>query len=196
MRTDGTLLTIEDMLTLNHQVHLNRCDRFWELHEGRLVWMKPGGMRRSTAITHIMFRLGQGWFQSRQSGDRSRNVGMALGRCGIIVGRNPDTVLAPCTSYISPESIPLLDQDEHWLTHVPEIVVEVVNHVPDKEQLLEKKDWYLSAGGNTVWIADPHNRTVEIHQHGQAIMTVGGDDTLTTEFIPSFAMTMSAIFDD
>lgn len=75
----------------------------------------------------------------------------------------------------------------------PDLAVEVVSPTDTEKRLLVKTSNYL-ASGTTVWIVYPDEKVVHVHRPGQAVTTVKQDDTLTSEALPGFSLTVADIF--
>jgi len=75
----------------------------------------------------------------------------------------------------------------------PDLAVEVVSPTDTEKRLLVKTSNYL-ASGTTVWIVYPDEKVVHVHRPGQAVTTVKQDDTLTSDALPGFSLTVADIF--
>jgi len=75
----------------------------------------------------------------------------------------------------------------------PDLAVEVVSPTDTEKRLLVKTSNYL-ASGTTVWIVYPDEKAVHVHRPGQAVTTVKHDETLTSDALPGFSLTVADIF--
>ncbi|MDX2076958.1 MAG: Uma2 family endonuclease [bacterium] len=80
---------------------------------------------------------------------------------------------------------------------VPDLVVEVVSDSMNKREwnaLVRKITGYLNAGV-IVWIVDPEEKTIEIHQYGSEVRVLSITDTLTAPtLLPDFTLPLQDVF--
>lgn len=113
---------------------------------------------------------------------------------GIILARNPDTVLAPDWAFVVaarvPEELPL-----GFLTVVPDLVLETRSHNDSLRKIRGKVEMWLAAGVRVVWDLDPVREQLWVHRPGQPAVELGPEDTLTEpELLPGFAVPLASIF--
>ena len=81
------------------------------------------------------------------------------------------------------------------LCKTPDLAAEVLS--PDdrpREVAAKVADW-LEAGTRLVWVVDPRERTVTVHETGTAPRELREDDELTgDDVVPGFRIAISAIF--
>jgi Uma2 family endonuclease len=89
-----------------------------------------------------------------------------LGRCsfgsGLVVARNPDTVLAPDFQFFSTDRPPNVLRG--WPTVPPRLVIEVVHGVSEYNHAILKLPYYLGFGIDVIWIIGLRRRGVEVHR--------------------------------
>ena len=115
---------------------------------------------------------------------------------GVLLSRDPDTVLGPDIAYYSKEKI-ALDATLPGYTEVPpEIVVEVVSPSDSVTEVHGKAAMWLVGGVQLVWVVWPETKVIEIHHRDRPIVRLQENDTLTGEdILPQFSTPVQDIFD-
>src|SRR5438309_2143016 len=110
------LLTVADLAALPDRLPSGPVK--YELDYGRLVTLMapPGEIHGSNQGT-VVFLL-------KLHGERAGH-GKALGEVGVILRRNPDSVVAPDAAFVANRSLPVRTSPEGYLETIPELVVEV-----------------------------------------------------------------------
>ena len=92
--------------------------------------------------------------------------GYACFELGLIVARNPDTVLCPPVSYF--QTGQLFAELENLVTQsVPALVVEIASSNDRRRMMVDRINAYLSLGVTQVWLADTEGREMHIFQTGE-----------------------------
>lgn len=121
--------------------------------------------------------------------------GRARTEGGVLLARNPDTVLGTDAAFIATRSLPLRHSAEGYLETVPNLVVEIRSKNDSAPELEEKTQRYLSAGVEMVWIVDPSRRTVVAHRREGQFVEFGPDSVLTAQgIIPGFRLPVAELF--
>jgi len=180
------LLTVADLAALPDELPSGPVK--YELDQGRLVTlMAPPGEIHGFHQGAIVFLL-------KLHGERPGH-GKALGETGLILRRNPDTVVAPDAAFVARKSLPVRTSREGYLETIPELVVEVRSKNDSTTELLAKADEYLRAGVQIVWIIDPMTQKLTVCRPQQAAVELGRGDTLTAEgVIPGFQVAVAEVF--
>lgn len=78
----------------------------------------------------------------------------------------------------------------------PDLAVEVISDPAsgEEQQRLRFKVSHYTAAGTVVWVVNPVQQTVEVHEPGQPAQLVGRDGVLTAACLPGFALPLTAIF--
>lgn len=159
----------------------------YELHEGRLIVMRPPGDPHGASQSNIAAYL-------KMLGE-FKNHGKARTEVGVIVQRNPDTVYVPDAVFIANRSLPIRKSREGYLESIPEIVVEVRSKNDSLRGLHRKAETYLHAGAQIVWILDPQAKTVAVVASDRQPVVVGENEMLTAaEIIPDFSVRVADLF--
>jgi Uma2 family endonuclease len=179
------LLTAADVDALPET--LPSGDVRYELYDGRLVLMSPPGYRHSRVGFEIAARL-------HLFGENPGH-GVATDEVGILLRRNPDTLVGADLTFIAGKSLPVRLSPEGYLETIPELVVEVRSKNDTGPEVEAKVREYLAAGVEIVWVADPEARTVTAHRSNLPPAVFGATDTLTADpVIPGFAVPVAELF--
>lgn len=121
-------------------------------------------------------------------------LGEARGEIGVVIARDPDTVLGPDAAFILKASLPVKRAKEGYLETIPEIVVEIRSKNDTKRDVQKKADAYFRAGVKEVWLLDPDAKTVAVNLADGNVQVFRGDNTLTSTLLPGFTAPLTALF--
>ena len=115
---------------------------------------------------------------------------------GVLLGRNPDTVLGPDIAYYSKEKIALDATLPGYSETPPELVVEVVSPSDTPREVAGKANMWLVGGVQLVWVVWPETKMIDVYRPNQPVTTLRETDTLTGEdVLPQFTVAVKDIFD-
>jgi Uma2 family endonuclease len=161
----------------------------YELREGELRIMAPPGDEHGDVeftISSLLWTYGQ-----QQGHGRGRS-----GDSGIILRRDPDTVVGADAVFLTRDQLPPRRSPEGYLETIPALVVEVRSKNDTNTKVAEKVADYLAAGVRVVWVADPAQCTLTVHRPGEPPQELGVGDTLAAEgIIPGFAVPVARLFE-
>ncbi|HEV3142921.1 MAG TPA: Uma2 family endonuclease [Gemmataceae bacterium] len=179
-------LTIADVAALPSS--LPSGDVRYELDNGRLVIMPPPGADHGSGQSLIgMHLVVQGQF---------RGHGKAFAEVGIILRRNPDSLVGADNAFVCKQSLPIKKSPEGYLETIPELVVEIRSKNDTTKEIEDKVTAYDQAGVLVVWVPDPATRTVTVYRAGQESVVLQANDVLTVpDLIPGFQVTVRDLFD-
>ncbi len=182
MRVKKTLLTAEDLL------HLPDTGCCLELVEGELLEMPPAGGMHGKATIRIGGLL--------DSYALDKGLGHTFGaETGFVLGRDPDTVMAPDAAFISYERLPPDAVTPRFPELAPDLVVEVVSPNDPAREVHEKARVWLAAGTSEVWVISPQHRTVTVHRPDALETVIGESASLTGGMIlPEFEVPVARLF--
>lgn len=181
----GKLFTAADLAAL--PTHLPSGDVDYELHQGRLVIMVPPGHEHGAAQVQIGAEL---VYQGQRKGH-----GRAFTEVGIILSRNPDSVVGPDAAFIVASRLPVRESKEGYLETIPDLVVEVRSKNDTAAELNKKIADYLAAGVRIVWIADSTAKSIVVHTAANSPRICRESDTLSAEnVIPGFQLKVADVF--
>jgi Uma2 family endonuclease len=173
------LLTAEDLLALPESEQ-------GELIRGALQPMSPTGLDHFLLTGRLIGELHR-WAAPRRAGP----VG---GELGFIVGRNPDTVLAPDVAFIAADRVPPRGAPG-FLPIAPDLAVEVLSPSNSASDILDKVRMYLDFGVRLVWIVDPATSTLTEYAPDGAARWLTAADTLDGgDVLPGFSLDLGALF--
>jgi Uma2 family endonuclease len=161
----------------------------YELLRGKLIIMTPPGDQHGG----IQIKIGVPLFLQGES----RGLGKVRGEVGVVLGRNPDTVVGADAAFIANASLPIRLSSEGYLETIPELVVEVRSKNDTGPEVMKKVRLYLDAGVRVVWVVDPVARTVTAHRKRRKPQIFAEGDTLVVEdVIPGFQFPVAEVFRD
>jgi Uma2 family endonuclease len=182
MRTATRLMTADELWRLpdDHMVH--------ELVRGELRTMAPSGSEHG----FLGMRLGARLMMYVES----RKLGCVFNSdTGFVLGRDPDTVRAPDTAFVSQARIPAGGLPVKYFPGAPDLAVEVISPSDTLEEVEEKVADYLAAGTRLVWVVNPRRKTVTVYRSPEAAQILRGDDELDGgDVVPGFRCAVAEVF--
>jgi Uma2 family endonuclease len=155
-----------------------------ELVRGRLV-RSP---RPASLHGRVLIRLARRLDEYAEAGGR----GVVLADVGVVLARDPDTVRGPDVAFFSLERIP----ESGYATSFwgpPDLAVEIASPSNRPSEVRAKVAEYLDAGVRLVWVVDPQNRSVSIHEPGGSVSVLSESDTLAgDDVLPGFRLPLAA----
>lgn len=119
------------------------------------------------------------------------------GKAGYMLGRNPDTVVAPSIGFVHHERFPDGLPDHGFCTTPPDLAVEVLSFDDTRADIAQKQELYTRAGVPLVWWVDPERKTVTVSRLGQAPDIVDISGVLDGgDVLPGFELKAQSIFRD
>ncbi|MEX0642494.1 MAG: Uma2 family endonuclease [Pirellulales bacterium] len=182
MSTTTRIITADELLRMPD-------DGFrYELIEGELRKMTPTGAEHGFLSSEIDWLL-------RDHVKRS-NLGQVFGaETGFLIGRDPDTVLAPDTSFVRMERIAVLGIPKEYFPEAPALVVEVVSPGDTAEEVDDKMRRWFVAGVELGWVIYPKGRTVTVYRALDDIRILTANDTLEGDsVVPGFRCRVGELF--
>ena len=169
--------------------HLPSGDVNYELDQGRLVIMVPPGGEHGSLQVSIGAEL---VLQGQRKGH-----GRAFSEVGIVLSRNPDTVLGADLAFVGRAKLPVKMSREGYLATIPDLVVEIRSKNDTLAELERKAGKYLAAGVGIVLIVDPDAKTIADHRAAAEPRVIREPETLTLdEPIPRFRLNLAECFSD
>ena len=162
--------------------HIGRC----ELIRGVLHMMSPSNPRHGVIAGRLARVIG--------NHVESERLGTYFGaEAGFQLSENPDTVRAPDVAFVRsgrPEA-----SYRGFYPGAPDLAVEVLSPDDRPGYVREKVAEWLEAGARAVWVVDPRDRTVTVHEPRQTAKRLGEAETLRGgEVLPGFELPVAAIF--
>ena len=176
------------VVTADELFRLTGDHRRYALVRGELLRMTPAGFAHGAVVVNLTAPLAQHVKAHRR--------GIVCGaETGFVLARDPDTVLAPDIAFVRRERIPASGPPATFWNGAPDLAVEVVSPGDTRPQVASKVDAWLSAGARAVWVADPRDSSVTIHQQGRAPQRLTAADTLDgAPLLPDFRLPVADVF--
>ena len=169
-------------------VHLpeNR-NRIFELNRGRVVEMSRPGIRHGLVCANVSRILGNFAFA------RARGI-VISNDAGLIVERDPDSVFGPDV-FLYDEIISYDDLPQRWEDRPPTLVVEVLSPTDRTTKLNRRIGHFLAMGVPLVWVLDPEDSTMTVHQAHRPLVVLDATDEVTgLEFVADLKMKVADFF--
>ncbi len=178
------------------EVKLLTAEDLWE--------MPDNGLRRELVKGELIERPPAGCEHGAIAGDlhgtlwnyvRTHRLGRVFAaETGFRIGRNPDTVRAPDTAFVSNERLPA-SLPEKYLELAPDLAVEVVSPSDTAHEVGDKVADWLAAGTRLVWGVYPRSRTVHVYRPNAPFRRLTVADALDGEdVVPGFSCPVSNLF--
>ena len=182
MSTETRLLTAEDLWRMGG-------DQRRELVRGELRTMAPAGFDHGAIANNLAFLLTKHIREQKLGGV------VCTAETGYVLRHDPDTVRGADASYVRPDRVPPSGRTVKFFDGAPDLAVEVASPSDAYQEIEEKVDEYLQAGGVLVWIVNPRRRTVTVHRLNRDPQVLHETDTLSGEdVVPGFQCKVADIF--
>lgn len=151
--------------------------------------MSPAGKRHGTIANTISVLL--------TLHTKEKNLGtICAAETGIYTQRNPDTIRAPDSLFISNEREAQITDHTKYLEIAPELVVEVLSSNDTWTEVESKIEEYFSAGVCLVWVIDPKQEIVAVyHPTGERARLTKSDTLTGSNVLPDFSVAITEIFE-
>ncbi|HEY2252839.1 MAG TPA: Uma2 family endonuclease [Planctomycetaceae bacterium] len=161
------VLTAEQFAATRHE--LPDGGRWTELIAGRPVLLSPPSVEHGNAVLN----LGKALADFSQSGQG----GYACFDLGLVIARNPDTVLFPAACFFWTGAM-FAESDKIVTEARPTLIVEVASSNDRRRGLTERIGGWLNWGASLVWLFDPHARTVHVFEKERAVQPLAEHEFL------------------
>lgn len=169
--------------------------RWAELIAGEPVILEPPTTEHGTAVMNLSRALAAHIDQTR--------VGYACFELGLIVQRNPDTVLSPAISYFLTGDR-WAEMDKVVTESCPSLVIEVASTPDRRRSIQDRVSAYRSHGASLIWVVDTQQRQISIHSGDDRVDVLGTDDSLVprdawvtsdgTSVLAGFRLSLAEVF--
>lgn len=180
------LFTAADLAALPSELPTGTVD--YELWEGELRPVAPPSDEHSGAgasVIGALLVLGQ-W----------KGLGLARDDVGVVLSREPDTVVSPDAAFLTTDQLPPKRSREGYLETIPALLVEIRSRNNTWKSIEEKVRGYLAAGARVVWVLDPKRKRVLVYRPGTAVEELNQEATLTAEgIIEGFEFPVHRLFE-
>ncbi len=166
------LFTIADVEALPTSLPSGDVD--YELHEGRIIVVSPPGRRHGSVQARVSAFL----LKAEEAG-----LGEAFAEVGIVLGRDPDSLVGADAAFVSRDRFPIRESREGYLETIPDIAVEVRSRDNTIAELKRKATLYIKAGVRVVWLIDSFAKNALIYRGAAEPVTLNEDAMLTDPHI-------------
>jgi Uma2 family endonuclease len=162
--------------------HIGRC----ELIRGELRMMSPSGAHHGLVAGNL--------FMAIAGHVRAHGLGRAFAaETGFQICKDPDTVRAPDVAFVR-AGRPAAPA-RGFYPGAPDLAVEVLSPDDRPGYVREKVAEWLESGARAVWVVDPGDRTVTVHElHREAKRLCETDTLRGGSVLPGFEMPVPTIF--
>jgi len=153
-----------------------------ELYQGELIVKTPGTIGHHEIRDDIGFAL-RSFVKEKKLGGIYIETAFRLFE---------DIVLIPDVAFVTADQLKTADHDRAAFLFAPKLAIDVVSPSNSALEMIKKRELYLSAGTQTVWIVYPTSRTVKIYQQGsERVETTALTDQ---ELFPGFSLSLAELF--
>ena len=160
----------------------------YALVRGELQRMTPAGFDHGAVIMNLAAPLAHYV--------KTERLGVVCGaETGFVLGRQPDTVLAPDIAFVRRERIPATGRPRTFWDGPPDLAVEVRSPGDTRKEVAEKVAAWLASGTPAVWVVDPSDASVTIHLPDRTSRRFAEGNTLDgAPLLPRFRLPVVEIF--
>lgn len=167
----------------------NGPDQPCELIDGELRMIAPAGEEHGGVAGNLHALL---WHHVRK-----HKLGRVFAaETGYLLARNPDTVLAPDTSFVRADRLRPPGKRRGYLPLAPDLAVEVVSPSQSAQEVQDKVDLWLKHGTAMVWVAWPDTHSIAVHRTGRPVLILHEADRLEGgDVVEGFVCGVSEVFE-
>lgn len=179
-------MTVNKHMTAEDLYLVEDDDCLHELIRGELIQIPFGSFQHSTIAARIGARIG--------THVCALHLGIVTGaNGGYVLGRDPDTVVAPDAAFVRADRLP--EEFPTWLELAPDLVVEVIEPWDSMNDVTGKVMLYLDAGTQLVWVVQPRFQTVTVHYPDRTTRTFTAAEQLDGgDVLPGFTLSLAELF--
>ncbi len=182
--TTTKLMTAEEFFDWVHRPE-NR-GRHFELIGGQLVEVGEPGDPQALVSLNVGIVLST-YARLRRRGQPGRQT-------GLVVGRNPDSVLYPDVVFWDQLDRPG-NPNQHPAQVTPALVVEILSAAKRGTKALKRLIRFINAGTPLGWLIDPEDRSIVVLRRDRYPELFDGEDKLAVEdVLPGFRCPVAVFF--
>jgi Uma2 family endonuclease len=160
-------------------------DGKYELVDGELLHMSPGGGRHSVIATELLMRI--------HSFVKERGLGHTFdGQAGFRL--SDGNLRSPDVSFVARARM-LAGVPVGFLHLAPDLAVEVLSPSDRAGDVAHKVAEYLSVGVRLLWVIDPETRSAVVYRPGAPPHRPKDDVLDGVDVLPGFRCPLTALFD-
>jgi Uma2 family endonuclease len=123
----------------------------YEIYDGKLIPMAPSPNTYHQRLLKRLFRLLDGFVESRQLGE------VFVAPYDVVMA--DDNIAQPDLLFIAKENAGIV---KNWVFGAPDLAIEILSPSSIRRDRYDKQEQYARFGVKEYWIIDPVNRSVEI----------------------------------
>lgn len=175
------LITVDDLLSAPDDGYR------YELIHGELVKRPSSGFEHGVCSANINVSIG--------THTQAHRLGVTTVAATFLLNTNPDHARIPDVAFVSAERLHLIEDRTRAFPAAPDLAVEVISPTDRLTQVREKVADWLAHGVRMVIVANPRNRTVEVHRPQRAMVTLTEADTIDGgDVLPGWRMRVADVF--
>lgn len=180
-------MTAEEFAANKHE--LPDGGRWHELHEGQPVIMQAPDDQHGNTVLNLSRAIAE-WLQQKAD----QKTGYACHEIGLKVGADPDTVYVPAISFFT-TGRQFEESDSIIARQIPKLVIEVVSANDRRTDIRLRTLAYASLGVESIWVADPVKREVQVIRKGGHTLALADWQNLQGDTaLPGFQIEVGNIF--
>jgi Uma2 family endonuclease len=157
----------------------------YELDEGELIEMTPASYQHN----RIRGRIEQ-WLREHPE---AQGLGEVVAEMDFRL--SSDVVRTPDVSFIIAEQLQVIHPTDALLQGAPALAVEIISPSNTASEIVRKRNQYLAAGSQAVWVVYPEQREIEVFRIGDRPLILGEQDSLTDgQLFPGLSLSLNYIF--
>lgn len=181
--TDGTPFTVQQLQEL-----LEDGERWLELSEGRLIRHDPPDVAHGNIVLNLSRALASHF--------RQRPEMVACFELGLVMGRQPDSVLFPAISCF-PLPGGFAESDKLITESTPRLIIDVASTNDRRANLADRVKLFLQWGVTSLWVFDPIDRQAHRFVRGESARKFHEEELLRdSHVLPGFELRVSDAFSD
>lgn len=167
---------------------LSRDPYRYALIRGEIYRISPASARHGEITLEIAWRI--------KTFVNEHHLGTVYAaETGFLLGRDPDTLLAPDVAFVRADRLPEQTQQQGFLELAPDLVVEVDSPSDTSRYVSDKVLTYLDAGCRLVWVVEPERRTVAVWTPDRTARVMMAEETLDGgQVLPGLTLAIAEIF--
>ena len=117
------------------------------------------------------------------------------GEAGFIIARDPLLIVGIDVAYVTHEVMARQNEETTLIDGIPLLAVEILSPNDTIIALRDKRTGYRRAGVRLVWVIDPDEQTVTVHELGARPRIVSvGEDLVCEPHLPGFRVPVARLF--
>ena len=174
-------MTLEEFQKLQHSQESVR----YELDEGELIKVTPASYEHN----RIRGRIEQ-WLREYPE---AQGLGEVVAEMDFQL--SSDVVRTPDVAFLTVQQMQLIHPSDTLIQGAPALAVEIISPSNSASEIARKRNQYLVAGAQSVWIVYPEQREVEVFRSGERPLILSEQASLIDEHLfPKISLSLAYVF--